>query len=738
MTSLRLTVATVRGDRRLCVHAALVVLTGVVFLAAAAGLHGWAREFAALTVITFVPGLAVLSRLTDTGALMTAGIAAALSMAILALGAWLLVILGLLEPWPLLVAVLAPSCWVLCAGIRQRATQTRDVADAGSGRRPSPARLTPRQTIAEFVSGYRGELAAGVPVLAALLLWLLALPSIDTAEMTDLGLVSVLPAEWWTAFALLAVGGGVYAASGRPSRFVMGLYVVALATILFGTLPLVEAVAHYPAGYKHVGVVRLLLERGGVSPDVDIYNRWPGFFALGGVYTKFAGAAGSMPRISWAELYFALLQTALVAAIALRETRRAGAAGLAAIAFLLINWIGQGYFSPQALVFTMSLAAIAVVLGQLEGSGNRIGLILARVIGKIARSDPPVERRRGGQWSMTTAVGVVLLLDAAIVVSHQLTPYALALQAGLLVICGFAVPRLLLVGLIGLPLLYLAPNIAWINDHFGVFTSLDPFSNARVNDPIRVTCDGCTTVGNAATASAAFAWVTAFASVILLTRRSRGFRSASFAVLLLAPFLFLGGQNYGGEAPLRVVLFTSPFSACLIAAAITTFKPPVRMAAAGGATALLAACFSLAYFGGEPFSEVIPSDVRAVEHVYSHGRTGVVVMSAAPTVPDLLHPNYPRFSHLTAGGATVLFDDPGRQRGMLGPGEENVRFVVDQMSTWGRPGYIIFSPTTDRFLAFNNIATRTESGEVQQAMLRSGRFRLWHRDGETKVYEFVR
>lgn len=725
-------------DRRLRLHAGLVALTAAVFLMSAAGLHGWARELAALVVITFVPGLAVLSRLRNTGALMTAALAAALSLAIFALGAWLLVMLGLLKVWPLLAVVLAPSCWVLCAGIRKKMELIDESVGDDDGRRGARPRLTPRQAFSGFVSGNLGELAATIPVAAALLLWLLSLPAIDTAEMTDIGLPSVLPAGWWIAFALLAVGGGVYAASRHPSRVVIGLYVVALATVLFATLPLVEPVSHYPAGYKHAGVVRLLLEQGGVSPAVDIYNRWPGFFALAGVYTKFAGPAGPLPRIGWAELYFALLQTALVAAIAWRETRRAGAAGFAAIAFLLINWIGQGYYSPQAAVFTMSLAAIAVVLGQLEGSGNRIGLLIARIIGKVARSDPPEVRRRDGQWSTNAAVGVVLLLDAAIIVSHQLTPYALALQAGMLVICGFAVPRLLLVGLIGLPLLYLAPNLAWINDHFGVFTSLDPFSNARVNDPIRVTCDGCATVGNAATLSAAFAWAAALASVILLTRRRQGFRSASFAVLLLAPFLFLGGQNYGGEAPLRVVLFTSPISACLIAAAITTFKPLTRMAAAAGSTALLAACFALAYFGGESFSEVIPSDVRAVEHVYEHGRKGVVVMSAAPTIPDLLHPNYPQFSHLTAGGATVLFDDPGRQRGRLGPGDDSVRFVVDQMSVWGRAGYIIFSPTTDRFLAFNHIATRAESAEVQQAMLRSGRFRLWHQDGATKVYEFVR
>ena len=57
------------------------------------------------------------------------------------------------------------------------------------------------------------------------------------------------------------------------------------------------------------------LDNGHALKDVDIYNRWPGMFALGGVFTRFSGASSPVTFIGWAELYFIAIQTALVGAI---------------------------------------------------------------------------------------------------------------------------------------------------------------------------------------------------------------------------------------------------------------------------------------------------------------------------------------------------------------------------------------------------------------------------------------
>ncbi|MFY9469935.1 MAG: hypothetical protein WAP37_07455 [Solirubrobacterales bacterium] len=724
----------VREDRRTRTHAALVALTAFVFLGAVLGIHGAIREIAALVAFTFTPGAAFMTRRRGLGTLMTLGMAAAFSLATLTVGSWALLSLSLFYPWLLLTALMGWAVVVLCREIARSAAE--HAASGDRGKRPSAR--SPRVVIGEFTRDNGPELKATLPIVFGLGLWMVSLTAIDTGAMTDIGLPSVLPLTWWAGLIAVLCGGGVYICSKRPNRWVISAYVASVAVILYATLPLVDGVAHYPAAYKHVGVVRLLLEEGHVVPSVDIYNRWPGFFAMAGVFTRFAGAANPIHYIGWAELYFALLQATLVAAIALRESRRAAVAGCAALLFILINWIGQGYYSPQALVFTLALATLAIVLSQLSDTGNRLGDVANKIVGMIARVPPPRARRRGRQWSARSVISLVLLMEVAITISHQLTPYALALQVGVLIACGFAWPRWLLVATAVIPVIYLLPNLAWVNDHFGVFTALDPFSNAKVNDPIAVKCGGCATVGNMATLSSAFAWLAAIAAIFVLARRAKSFRVTAFGLMLLAPFGFLVGQNYGGEAPLRVVLFTSPLSACLIAAAIATLKPMLRLISTLAAVGLLAVTFVFAFYGGEPFSSVIESDIRASEYIYENGRPGSIVMSAAPTFPDLVNPRYPKFTHLSGGGSIILFDRPGEQAGRLGGGRESVEFVVTQMRGWGPRGYIVFSPSMTRYNAFNGLATPAETALLQSAMVRSGRFKLWHKDGETRVYELIR
>lgn len=730
-----------RADRRALVSTILLTAIAMSFLLALLGIHGTLRELFALSAFTFAPGAAVLMRLKPVGALASAGLSAAISLAVIALGAWLMIEIGWYVPWLLMLVVLAPAALSLLGEVMRvvravrRGREPHDDHDLSADEDPDAETDNAGQTpedAAPAARFYAATLALG------LLLWLLSLGSIDLDEMTDVGVVSVLPAGWLLGFALLLGGGALYAARGGRNHWLLAGFVAAVATMIYGTLPLVSDAAHYPAAYKHVGVVQLFVEHGHLRPNADIYNRWPGFFALAGAFKTFSGADSAIRHIAWAELYFILLQAGLVAAIALRAFRKPAGAALAAMLFLLINWIGQNYYSPQAFVFVLALAALWIVLGQLGDSPNSLGRFVNRVAGWVSRSEPPDAEPREPQWDRRMAVALVLLFQTAIVVSHQLTPYALGLQLGLLLICGFAQPRWLIFAIAALPIVYLLPHLGWINDHFGIFTKLDPFSNAQVNDPIAVKCDGCATVGNMATLNSAIAWLGAIAGAILLTRRAPATRPQVLLMLMFAPFLFLGGQNYGGEAPLRVVMFSSPFSAALIAGALLHVKPLLRQVAAVGLVAVLGWTLLFALYGGEPFSAVSRTEVRVAKHIYANGEKGKVIMSAAPTFPDLLTSNYNDFIHLNGGGQIILFDLPGEQAGRLGGSAESVQFVADQLRMWGNDGYIVFSPNTDRYNAFNNLATEEQSRAVRAAMVASGRFRLWHKDGDVEVYEFVK
>lgn len=734
----------VRADRRALVSAVLLAFTGLALLTALLGLHGTLRELIALVVFTFVPGTALLMRLKPIDAVAAIGLSASASFAIVGLGAWLMIEIGWFVPWLLMLAVLLPASAVLLGevaravrGARRSASkrESRPAAEAASS--PNPSSGAAEESAIEH-PGTAAVVVPALPLAAGLLIWALSLGSIDLDTMTDIGAISVLPAGWLLGFALVLGGGAFYAARGGRNPWLLGAYVVAVATMIYGTLPLVSDAAHYPAAYKHVGVVQLFIEHGHLRPNADIYNRWPGFFAAAGAFTEFAGSSSALRHIAWAELYFILLQATLVAAIALRIFRKAGVATLAALLFLTVNWIGQNYYSPQAFVFIPALAALWIALSELGDTPNALGRLVNRVAGWVSRSEPPDGAPPEPFWPRRSAIALLLMFDALVVVNHQLTPYALGLQLGLLLICGFAAPRWLIFAIAALPVLYLLPHLGWINDHFGIFTKLDPFSNAKVNDPIAVKCDGCAKVGNMATLNSALAWLGAIGGAILLTRRRPAVRPQVLLMMMLAPFLFLGGQNYGGEAPLRVVMFASPFTAVLLAGALFELRPLARRIAAPALALVLGATLLYALYGNEPFSAVSKTEVRVANHIYANGKKGLVIMSAAPTFPDLLAANYNDFVHLNGGGQIILFDLPGEQRGKLNGSRESVDFVVDQLTTWGRDGYIVFSPNIDRYNSFNGLATPRQSRAARDAMVESGRFRLWHKDGEVEVYEFVR
>ena len=70
----------------------------------------------------------------------------------------------------------------------------------------------------------------------------------------------------------------------------------------------------------------------------------------------------------------------------------------------------------------------------------------------------------------TMAIGAVLLLQLAIVASHQLTPYVVALAVLPLFVLGYFRPTWVGFAIFGLAVLYLVPNLDYIQQNFGIFS----------------------------------------------------------------------------------------------------------------------------------------------------------------------------------------------------------------------------------------------------------------------------
>ena len=216
-------------------------------------------------------------------------------------------------------------------------------------------------------------------------------------HLGDYGLPPALPITWYLSLALAVVGAVTAITMRRTSGLIMVGYVVVVAVILFGTVPVLSAQPHYAWVYKHIGVVRYLEAHGKANANVDIYNRWPGFFALGAVFSQLGGSPNPETYAGWAELVFLVLDAVLVMAAVKAVTREMRIAAGAGLFFVVTNWVGQTYYSPQAFAFVLGLALIVILLRQLRINEPSYSPRLTRWVERIGTSSAVVgadERHR--------------------------------------------------------------------------------------------------------------------------------------------------------------------------------------------------------------------------------------------------------------------------------------------------------------------------------------------------------
>lgn len=273
----------------------------------------------------------------------------------------------------------------------------------------------------------------------------------------------------------------------------------------------------YAWTYKHLGVVDYIQHSEALARGVDIYNGWPGLFSLVAWFSDLTKIS-PLSIAHWFTPVFHVFFAAVVYGVA----RCWGLKNLQAITamFLVVtlNWVEQDYFSPQA-VGMLYAAAILMLAG------------LAR------------ER--------AAATAVIVVLFAALTVTHQLTPYWVLLALGLLVL-GRALKPWWIVPLLGVLLLgWLLYNFQQAAE-FTLFSS-NPLENAETNIPtVGVAGQRMTSAG--IRALSACLWLATAVALLLRWRRKEKFWANG--AIALSPMLILGGQGYGGEAVFRIFLYS--------------------------------------------------------------------------------------------------------------------------------------------------------------------------------------
>jgi hypothetical protein len=580
-------------------------------------------------------------------------------------------------------------------------------------------------------------LALFIPVLAALAMWRLSLLGVNVSNLGSYGLPPVLPIAWYSALALSTVGAVTAISVRRSNGLIMVAYIFVVVIILYGTVPVLSAQPHYAWVYKHIGVVRYLEAHGKVDPSIDIYNRWPGFFGLAAIFSRVAAQPDPATYASWAEPFFLLLDVALLMSAVKALTRDVRIAAGAALFFILSNWVGQTYYSPQAFAFVLGLALIVTILRQLRVDGASYSQRLVRLIELVGRVPQlSVQADDAARWPRWVAITSVLFSDAVIVTSHQLTPYMLLISVALLMLIGVARAWWMLAAMAALTFAYLGANFSFIQHHYGVFTSIDPFNNVQDSTIIQAPLAGKVFNTRTELLLIAALGLGTVCALIRLLKRGLLVRALPFVALAVAPFAIVFGQNYGGEASLRIILFSSPWCAALIAWALATVvRPWLRWGVMLSAAVAFAALFVPSFLGQEELNIVSTAEVRASEWFYYHAQPGSVLVIAAPGFPYKYGATYPEFSGPEGDANPNLLAEPSFQSRQLGAAD--VPRVAARIKEYARHGYIAFTKDETSYAQVMGITPSGALGHLDAAVARSPEFRLWYGNSDVQIYELI-
>lgn len=324
-----------------------------------------------------------------------------------------------------------------------------------------------------------------------------------------------------------------------------------------------------------------------------------------------------MNYAAWAPVYFNLLACLELSFAARSLAILPRTRWLALFLFVAGDWVGQDYFSPQAMAFVLSLAVFAIVLEWMQVDRPvalmRAGRRLAARMARPGAAKAPQGNPGPAAAPPPLALAGLLAVFAVIVVVHQLSPYMVIVGVGLLTVLGLVRPRWVVVAMLAIAGAYFLLRLSYLQRTQDLFGSLfDPLQNVKSSGAPPNLAE----FGRRLTALAAPALVVAMwgLGALGLVRRVRAGRPvAVLAVLAASPVLLIAGQSYGGEAEFRIYLFSLPWIALLAACAVEPRAHRWARGAALKAGAVLAVgvgLFMSTFFGAEELYRVRPGEIQ--------------------------------------------------------------------------------------------------------------------------------
>jgi hypothetical protein len=584
--------------------------------------------------------------------------------------------------------------------------------------------------------------AHGGLLAAAIGCWIAALDRAEIKGIGGYGLVSALPALYYVAIGLLCVGFAS-AVSSRTIRAGLPLgYIVALIVVLHGTAAALYREPRYPYVYKHIGVIDFIAAHGFVDRHTDIYNNWPGFFALN-AWFKYVAGVSPLAYAPWAQIFFEIANVAALLFVVRALTSDERLKWIAIWIFVASNWVGQDYLAPQAFGFLLVLVVLGLCIryapapvALVRSSGRRN--VLARTRRLVVRAWEHAPSTSGpAALSSPGALVVGSVCSLAVVISHQLSPIVLILgMAGLWLTTG-RIKGWIVLGLAGAEAGWVALAWPFVNRHFNVLTfDLLPHPHPTGNE-VTHPLPGVNVVANMSRGLVSVVVLLALLGA-LFAWRSRRF-DPTVLTLVAAPLPVVVAQSYGGEIVFRAFLFGLPWLALLAANCFNNSQTSrshtfIQALPLLGVSGVLLTGFLFSYFGLEKINYVTRDDIAATDWYEQRAPAGSVMAYLTPNFLAGITADYTRVRVYGRDYVPILTNFRAFRRHPLSV--QGVREIVTVLRNARAPhAYFVLSPVEWNFVELFGIMPRDSPMRLLRLLESSPQFRLVYRYGRAYIFE---
>ena len=461
--------------------------------------------------------------------------------------------------------------------------------------------ITPGQAVPRVRSNVTrpGDYAAAALFLLAVGIWLAALPLLREETAGQYGLLATRGGVVLLLSAAVGIVAFVWAIATNNTRCAV-LAIVTLTVIQKVTVPLITEVPIYVWAYKHIGIVEYMIHRHS-SPHVQVYGDWPSFFAAMAWFSTISGL-DPVAAAHWFAFFATALTSLMVGALAVSAGFSMRVALIAAMLAVLINWTGQDYYSPQATGLILALAILTLLLHSKK---------------------------------MPLAGYLSVPLFAVFVATHQLTPFWVCLVTVGLALLKQIRPRWLGLLYPAILAIYVFPRLTRAG-RFDLFSGFDPVKNSTVVAEHRGS-DGREFTILLERGLAVSLWFLAAVCFIIIWRRHGA--PWALGVAAFSSMVILGGQNYGGEAIIRVYLYSIAGCSVLLAIVIASIfdlkQPWLKVPGCVLITLFffgVGAVGMQGYYGGWSYVTVTRAQLEHSRQLLAASNGQMVIANIAPNV----------------------------------------------------------------------------------------------------------